>query len=153
MKKQRKLESCTCFECVHGTAITVTFLPIITVTATFLPIITISTPVYCMQYRRFLFYSCHRFYAPTVSWLTLRLRQGERREEWREILLSSKHNTKFSDFQDENRLIFVVLSGRFQNLILKEREILAFSCDRNNRGRCRDETENDGNRGNRGEDR
>ena len=33
-----------------------------------------------------------------------------------EVLLMSKHNAKFFDFLDENRLIFVVLSGRFQNL-------------------------------------
>ena len=32
------------------------------------------------------------------------------------ILLNSKQNAKFSNLQDENRLIFVVLSGRFQNL-------------------------------------
>ena len=32
------------------------------------------------------------------------------------ILLRSKQNAEFFDFLDENRLIFVVLSGRFQNL-------------------------------------
>ena len=32
------------------------------------------------------------------------------------LLLNSKQNAKFSDFQDENQLIFVFLSGRFQNL-------------------------------------
>ena len=34
--------------------------------------------------------------------------------------MKSKQNAKFSDFLDENRLIFVVLSGRFQNLFLKK---------------------------------
>ena len=33
-----------------------------------------------------------------------------------ELLLKSKKNAKFFDFQDENRLIFVVLSDHFQNL-------------------------------------
>ena len=32
-------------------------------------------------------------------------------------LLKAKQNAKFFDFLDENRLIFVVLSGRFQNLM------------------------------------
>ena len=36
------------------------------------------------------------------------------------ILLNSKQNAKVSDFQDENRLIFVVSSGRFQNLFWKK---------------------------------
>ena len=40
----------------------------------------------------------------------LAIRIGEMR------LLKSKQNAKFFDFLDENRLIFVVLSGRFQNL-------------------------------------
>ena len=40
--------------------------------------------------------------------------EGEKREN---ILLKSKLNAKFFDFLDENRLIFVVLSGRFQNLL------------------------------------
>ena len=32
------------------------------------------------------------------------------------ILLRSKQNAEFFDFLDENRLIFVVLTDRFQNL-------------------------------------
>ena len=39
-----------------------------------------------------------------------------RSEKKSDILLKSKQNAKFFDFQDENRLIFVVLSSRFQNL-------------------------------------
>ena len=36
------------------------------------------------------------------------------------VLLRSKQNDKFFDFLDDNRLIFVVLSGRFQNLFWKK---------------------------------
>ena len=36
------------------------------------------------------------------------------------VLLKSKQNAKFFDFQDDNRQIFVVLSGRFQNLFRKK---------------------------------
>ena len=52
-----------------------------------------------------------------------------------QILLKSKQNAKFFDFLDENRLIFVFLSGRFQNVFRKKERfwILAFSCDRNNK--------------------
>ena len=39
----------------------------------------------------------------------------------RKVLLSrSQLEAKFFDFLDENRLIFVVLSGRFQNLFWKK---------------------------------
>ena len=36
-----------------------------------------------------------------------------------QVLLKSKQNAKFFDFLHENRLVFVVLSGRFQNLFWK----------------------------------
>ena len=40
------------------------------------------------------------------------------------VLLNLKQNAKFSDFQDENRLIFVVLRGRVQNLFWKKERYL-----------------------------
>ena len=43
------------------------------------------------------------------------------------VLLRSKQIAKFSDFQDENRLIFVVLSGRFQNLFWKKERFWRFA--------------------------
>ena len=46
------------------------------------------------------------------------------------MLSQSQLKAKFFDFLDENRLIFVVLSGRFQSL---ERYFGAFCFDRNNR--------------------